>query len=69
MTDADSRELDFVVLKDRKPLFAVECKTGEKQKALISNTLKSTRKSQSSTKSTLENQTMAPHPPGELCPF
>lgn len=29
--DIDLRELDFVVLKDKKPLFAVECKTGEKQ--------------------------------------
>jgi uncharacterized protein len=30
LRDADKREVDFVVLKDRKPLFAVECKTGEK---------------------------------------
>ena len=28
--DTDRREVDFVVLKDRKPLFAVECKSGEK---------------------------------------
>lgn len=28
--DTDKREVDFVVLKDRKPIFAVECKTGEK---------------------------------------
>jgi len=28
--DVDLREIDFVVLKDKKPLFAVECKTGEK---------------------------------------
>ena len=28
--DTDKREVDFVVLKDKKPLFAVECKTGEK---------------------------------------
>lgn len=28
--DIDLREIDFVVLKDKKPLFAVECKTGEK---------------------------------------
>ncbi len=27
--DTDKREIDFVVLKNRKPLFAVECKTGE----------------------------------------
>lgn len=27
--DTDKREVDFVVLKDKKPLFAVECKTGE----------------------------------------
>jgi len=33
LRDTDGRELDFVVLKDRKPLFAVECKTGEKQKS------------------------------------
>lgn len=29
--DTDLREIDFVVLKDKKPLFAVECKTGESQ--------------------------------------
>lgn len=29
--DIDLREIDFVVLKEKKPLFAVECKTGEKQ--------------------------------------
>ena len=28
--DTDKRELDFVVLLDKKPLFAVECKTGER---------------------------------------
>ncbi|MCM0605098.1 MAG: hypothetical protein KA715_03335 [Xanthomonadaceae bacterium] len=26
----DKREIDFVVLKNKKPLFAVECKAGEK---------------------------------------
>lgn len=30
LRDTDKREVDFVVLKDREPLFAVECKTGEK---------------------------------------
>jgi uncharacterized protein len=30
LRDTDKREMDFVVLKDKKPLFAVECKTGEK---------------------------------------
>ena len=28
--DTDKREIDFVVLKDKKPLFAVECKSGDK---------------------------------------
>jgi uncharacterized protein len=28
--DTDRREVDFVVLRNRKPLFAVECKSGEK---------------------------------------
>jgi uncharacterized protein len=28
--DVDLREIDFVVLKDKKPCFAIECKTGEK---------------------------------------
>lgn len=28
--DTDRREVDFVVLQGKKPLFAVECKTGEK---------------------------------------
>ena len=30
LRDTDKRETDFVVLKEGKPLFAVECKTGEK---------------------------------------
>jgi predicted AAA+ superfamily ATPase len=30
LRDTDKREIDFVVLKERKPLFAVECKTGER---------------------------------------
>ena len=30
LRDIDGREIDFVVLKDRKPLFAVECKTGDR---------------------------------------
>lgn len=35
--DVDLREVDFVVLKDKKPIFAVECKTGEKN---VSSNLK-----------------------------
>jgi uncharacterized protein len=30
LRDTDRREIDFVVLEDKKPLFAVECKTGDK---------------------------------------
>ena len=30
LRDTDKREADFVVLKEGKPLFLVECKTGEK---------------------------------------
>jgi predicted AAA+ superfamily ATPase len=30
LRDTDKREVDFVVLRDRKPLFGVECKTGER---------------------------------------
>ena len=30
LRDTDKREVDFVVLKDRKPAFAVECKSGDK---------------------------------------
>ncbi len=30
LRDTDLREVDFVVIQDKKPLFAVECKTGEK---------------------------------------
>lgn len=30
LRDTDRREVDFVVMKNKKPLFAVECKTGEK---------------------------------------
>ena len=29
--DTDKREVDFVVIRDKKPLFAVECKSGEKE--------------------------------------
>ncbi|MFZ2156595.1 MAG: ATP-binding protein [Bradyrhizobium sp.] len=30
LRDTDKREVDFVVLKNRKPLFAVECKSGDR---------------------------------------
>lgn len=30
LRDTDKREVDFVVMKEKKPLFAVECKQGEK---------------------------------------
>lgn len=30
LRDTDKREVDFVVLKNRKPVFAVECKSGDK---------------------------------------
>ena len=30
LRDTDRREVDFVVLRDRKPIFAVECKSGDK---------------------------------------
>ena len=30
LRDTDKREIDFVVLKGRRPLFAVECKSGER---------------------------------------
>ena len=28
--DTDRREIDFVVIRDNEPLFAVECKSGDK---------------------------------------
>lgn len=31
LRDTDLREIDFVVIQNKKPLFAVECKTGEKK--------------------------------------
>jgi predicted AAA+ superfamily ATPase len=31
LRDTDGREVDFVVIRDKKPIFAVECKTGEKR--------------------------------------
>lgn len=31
LRDTDKREIDFVVLRDRKPLFAVECKSGDRE--------------------------------------
>jgi predicted AAA+ superfamily ATPase len=30
LRDTDKREIDFVVIRERKPLFAVECKTGDR---------------------------------------
>jgi hypothetical protein len=30
LRDTDRREVDFVVMRDRRPVFAVECKTGER---------------------------------------
>ncbi len=30
LRDTDAREVDFVVMKNKKPLFAVEVKTGER---------------------------------------
>ncbi len=30
LRDTDRREVDFVVLRDRKPVFAVECRSGER---------------------------------------
>ena len=30
LRDTDKREVDFVVLRDRRPIFAVECKSGDK---------------------------------------
>ena len=30
LRDTDKREVDFVVLRNRRPIFAVECKTGER---------------------------------------
>ncbi len=30
LRDTDKREVDFVVLQNKKPLFAVECKTGDR---------------------------------------
>ena len=30
LRDTDKREIDFIVLRDNRPLFAVECKTGER---------------------------------------
>lgn len=37
LRDTDKREVDFVVLQNKKPLFAVECKTGER---VLSNHIK-----------------------------
>lgn len=31
LRDIDGREIDFVVIKNKEPIFAVECKTGERQ--------------------------------------
>lgn len=31
--DTEGREVDFVVLKNKKPIFAVECKTGDKSRS------------------------------------
>lgn len=31
LRDTDGREIDFVVLKNKKPIFAVECKSGDRE--------------------------------------
>lgn len=31
LRDTDGREIDFVVIKDKKPMFAVECKSGDRE--------------------------------------
>lgn len=31
LRDRDKRQVDFIVLKNKKPIFAVACKTGEKE--------------------------------------
>jgi predicted AAA+ superfamily ATPase len=31
LKDVEGREVDFVVIKDKKPMFGVECKTGERE--------------------------------------
>ena len=33
LRDTDRREVDFVVVKNGEPLFAVECKSGERQRS------------------------------------
>lgn len=33
LRDVDGREIDFVILKNKKPLFAVECKSGDRKKS------------------------------------
>ncbi len=30
LRDVDGRKIDFVILKNKKPLFAVDCKAGER---------------------------------------
>jgi len=35
LRDVERREIDFVVLKNKRPLFAVECKTGEKSPSQV----------------------------------
>lgn len=30
LRDTDKREVDFVIIKDRKPIFAVECKLNDR---------------------------------------
>jgi hypothetical protein len=43
--DIDKREIDFVILKNNKPLFAADCKTGEKNYFLIFHILNNGLKS------------------------
>lgn len=51
--DIYGREVDFVVIKNKKPLFAVECKTGEKISLLISAILENALLSRNFIKFTL----------------
>lgn len=69
LRDTDKREVDFVVLRDRKPIFAVECKTGEKNLSPhISYFLKRTNIPRFYQVHT-GTQYVSPHPQIEIIPF
>jgi predicted AAA+ superfamily ATPase len=67
--DVYGREVDFVVLKNKKPIFAVECKTGEKQLSSVIPYLIDRTDIPHFYQIHLGTKHYSPHPKAEVIPF